>query len=74
MQTLSQDKFHPIPFADLLAEQNIPIPSEEDFDAADLNQDGILMFEEWVEEQQEDQEEEESTEDTEETEEISEEV
>ena len=49
-----------------MAEQNIPIPSKEDFDAADLNEDGTLMFEEWkewVEEQQE----EESTEDTEET-------
>ena len=45
----------------MLAEQNIPIPSEEDFDAADLNQDGILMFEEWeewVEGQQEELEEE----------------
>ena len=45
----------------MLAEQNIPIPSQEDFDAADLNKDGILMFEEWeewVEEQQEEQEEE----------------
>ena len=50
----------------MLAERNIPIPSKEDFEAADLNKDGTLMFEEWkewVEEQQE----EEYTEDTEET-------
>merc|ERR1719318_1821390 len=48
-------------FADLLAEQDIPIPSKEDFDAADLNGDGTLMFEEWeewVQEQQEEQDEE----------------
>merc|ERR1712034_281654 len=48
-------------YADLLAEQDIPIPSKEDFDAADLNGDGTLMFEEWeewVQEQQEEQDEE----------------
>merc|ERR1719318_1897413 len=48
-------------FSDLLAEQDIPIPSKEDFDAADLNGDGTLMFEEWeewVQKQQDEQDEE----------------
>eukprot|EP00092_Neocalanus_flemingeri_P063463 GFUD01076810.1.p1 GENE.GFUD01076810.1~~GFUD01076810.1.p1 ORF type:complete len:100 (+),score=41.35 GFUD01076810.1:59-358(+) len=34
-------------FADLLVDQNILTPSEEDFHAADLNGDGTLEFEEW---------------------------
>eukprot|EP00091_Calanus_sinicus_P003687 TRINITY_DN1384_c0_g1_i1.p1 TRINITY_DN1384_c0_g1~~TRINITY_DN1384_c0_g1_i1.p1 ORF type:complete len:151 (-),score=76.09 TRINITY_DN1384_c0_g1_i1:90-497(-) len=60
-------------FADYLEEQDIPIPSKEDFEAADLNADGTLMFEEWEEwvkeqeEEMQDEGEEESTEDTEET-------
>ena len=36
-------------FADLLASQNIPLPSEADFESADLNRDGTLLFEEWEE-------------------------
>ena len=50
----------------MLAERNIPIPSKEDFEAADLNEDGTLKFEEW-EEWVEEQQEEEYTGDTEET-------
>ena len=49
----------------MLVAQNITIPSKEDFDAADINGDGTLMFEEW-EEWVEEQEGEESTEDSEE--------
>eukprot|EP00091_Calanus_sinicus_P013534 TRINITY_DN3001_c0_g1_i1.p1 TRINITY_DN3001_c0_g1~~TRINITY_DN3001_c0_g1_i1.p1 ORF type:complete len:114 (-),score=50.59 TRINITY_DN3001_c0_g1_i1:101-442(-) len=60
-------------FADLLANQNIPIPSKEDFDAADLNEDGTLMFEEWEEWVEEKQEEEEDSAEEESTEEESEE-
>merc|ERR1719318_970252 len=55
-------------YADLLAEQDIPILSKEDFDAADLNEDGTLMFEEWeewVQEQQEEQDEEQEDEEDE---------
>merc|ERR1712126_453018 len=36
-------------FADLLEEQGIDVPSEEDFKAADLDGDGTLLFEEWME-------------------------
>ena len=36
-------------FADLLAAQDITIPSQQDFNAADLNKDGTLIFEEWQE-------------------------
>merc|ERR1711915_35351 len=34
-------------FAELIKEQGVEIPSKEDFDAADLNGDGTLMFDEW---------------------------
>eukprot|EP00092_Neocalanus_flemingeri_P038557 GFUD01041985.1.p2 GENE.GFUD01041985.1~~GFUD01041985.1.p2 ORF type:complete len:105 (-),score=40.48 GFUD01041985.1:103-417(-) len=34
-------------FAAVLSAQNIPTPSEEDFEAADLNGDGTLLKEEW---------------------------
>ena len=34
-------------FAALLDAQNIPIPSKADFESADLNEDGTLLFEEW---------------------------
>ena len=34
-------------FAEVFAAQNIPVPTEEDFNSADLNSDGILFFEEW---------------------------
>merc|ERR1719508_615251 len=34
-------------YAEMLAGQNVP--SEEDFQNADLNGDGTLMFEEWLE-------------------------
>ena len=50
-------------YAEQLAGQNIP--SEEDFQDADLNEDGTLMLEEWLEwvmEDEESDEEEESTE------------
>ena len=36
-------------YSDLLEEQGIDVPSEEDFNAADLNGDGTLLFEEWME-------------------------
>ena len=36
-------------FADVLAAENIPLPSEADFESADLNRDGTLLFEEWEE-------------------------
>merc|ERR1712183_356710 len=36
-------------FAVVLAAQNIPVPTEEDFNTADLNNDGILFFQEWEE-------------------------
>merc|ERR1712243_530564 len=36
-------------FAEVLAAQNIPVPTEEDFNSADLNSDGILFFQEWEE-------------------------
>ena len=36
-------------FADLLALEDIPVPSEEDFDAADGDKNGILYKEEWNE-------------------------
>merc|ERR1712126_205094 len=36
-------------FGDLLLEKGIPLPSKEDFDNADLNGDGTLLFEEWEE-------------------------
>merc|ERR1712168_384674 len=36
-------------FGDLLEENGIPVPSEEDFNDADLNGDGTLLFEEWKE-------------------------
>merc|ERR1712117_620044 len=34
---------------DMLLEKGIPLPSKEDFDNADLNGDGTLLFEEWEE-------------------------
>ena len=34
---------------DLLLEKGIPLPSKEDFDNADLNSDGTILFEEWEE-------------------------
>ena len=34
-------------FAPLLEAENIPIPSQADFESADLNNDGTLLFEEW---------------------------
>ena len=43
-------------FAALLDAQNIPIPLNSDFESADLNADGTLLFEEWqqwVEEEEE---------------------
>merc|ERR1711970_1001822 len=36
-------------FAVVLAAQNIPVPTKEDFNSADLNSDGILFFQEWEE-------------------------
>ena len=33
--------------AALLDAQNIPIPSKADFESADLNGDGTLLFDEW---------------------------
>merc|ERR1712080_254740 len=36
-------------FGTLLAEKGIGLPSQTDFEAADLNNDGNLMFEEWME-------------------------
>eukprot|EP00092_Neocalanus_flemingeri_P026131 GFUD01028321.1.p1 GENE.GFUD01028321.1~~GFUD01028321.1.p1 ORF type:complete len:106 (+),score=30.72 GFUD01028321.1:60-377(+) len=32
-----------------IAENNIPIPSEDNFNAADLDKDGTLLFVEWME-------------------------
>ena len=34
-------------FADMLTMEDIPVPSKEDFDAADLDGDGTLTMEEW---------------------------
>ena len=34
-------------FGDLLALEDIPIPSKEDFDSADGDKDGVLYKEEW---------------------------
>merc|ERR1712106_731353 len=34
-------------FGAMLTALNITIPSEDDFNAADLNGDGVLMLEEW---------------------------
>merc|ERR1711894_140115 len=34
-------------FADMLTEEDIPVPSKVDFDAADLDGDGTLTMEEW---------------------------
>merc|ERR1711936_1550413 len=34
-------------FGTELEDNNIAIPTKEDFDNADLNQDGTLLFEEW---------------------------
>ena len=34
-------------FADMLAAEDVDIPSKEDFLDADLNEDGTLMFGEW---------------------------
>jgi len=36
-------------FADNLAVENIPVPNKDDFDMADLNDDGTLTMEEWKE-------------------------
>ena len=36
-------------FGDLLALEDIPIPSEDDFNSADLDKDGILTTREWNE-------------------------
>ena len=36
-------------YADVLAAENIPLPSEADFESADFNGDGTLLFEEWEE-------------------------
>ena len=36
-------------FGDLLALEDIPVPSKEDFDSADGDNDGILYKEEWNE-------------------------
>ena len=36
-------------FAMVLAAQNIDVPTEEDFNSADLNSDGKLFFQEWEE-------------------------
>ena len=34
-------------FANVLAAKDIAVPTEDDFKAADLNGDGVLMFKEW---------------------------
>merc|ERR1712098_122927 len=36
-------------FGPMLNDQGIVLPSEEDFQASDLNKDGILLFKEWKE-------------------------
>merc|ERR1711890_73887 len=36
-------------YPDLLAEKDLTEPTEEDFHASDLNNDGVLMFDEWKE-------------------------
>ena len=35
-------------YSDLLVAHDIPVPSEDDFNQADENNDGVLMFEEWL--------------------------
>merc|ERR1712243_417113 len=36
-------------FGPMLTDQGIDIPTEEDFQASDLNKDGILLYKEWKE-------------------------
>merc|ERR1712243_333379 len=36
-------------FGPMLADQSIDLPTEEDFQASDLNKDGILLYKEWKE-------------------------
>merc|ERR1712243_381124 len=36
-------------FGPMLTDQGIVLPTEEDFQASDLNKDGILLFKEWQE-------------------------
>merc|ERR1712215_271728 len=36
-------------FANQLSDEDITIPTKEDFDNADLNNDGTLLYEEWEE-------------------------
>merc|ERR1712126_206519 len=36
-------------FGPILTDQGIDLPTEEDFEASDLNKDGILLYKEWKE-------------------------
>merc|ERR1712243_460221 len=36
-------------FGPMLSDQGIDLPTEEDFQASDLNKDGILLYKEWQE-------------------------
>merc|ERR1711872_467730 len=36
-------------FGPMLTDQGIDLPTEEDFQASDLNKDGILLYREWIE-------------------------
>merc|ERR1712126_110586 len=36
-------------FGPMLTDQGIDLPTEEDFQASDLNKDGILLYREWME-------------------------
>merc|ERR1712112_670314 len=36
-------------FGPMLTDQGIDLPTEEDFQASDLNKDGILLYKEWME-------------------------
>ena len=43
-----QEHWEPVLAAKLGFNEELNMPSKEDFDASDLNQDGTLLFEEWT--------------------------
>merc|ERR1712127_205995 len=43
-----EDRWVNVPAAQLASNEQLNMPSMEDFDASDLNQDGTLLFDEWT--------------------------
>ena len=43
-----QDRWVNVLAAQLASNEQLNMPSREDFDASDLNQDGTLLFDEWT--------------------------